>query len=84
MMPARQDPLRVLTLARGDEQLVCPEILIAGAAQRNIQGFENCLVEPSSGGKVPHDQLDVIDQSTPMQFLDFHSAALRLRPSRRP
>src|SRR5687768_3128019 len=76
MMPAGQEPLRGFTVGRGDKQFVCPEILVGSATDWNIQALKDGRVKPPRGSKVSYYQLNVIDQSTPVQCLRFHSVLL--------
>src|SRR5690348_11553677 len=55
-------------LARGDEELVRPEVIVRFAADRNLQHLEHRLVKTLARGDVLHDELDVIDESAAMQF----------------
>src|SRR5690606_28002434 len=73
VMTTGQLSLRGFAVYRRDEQLVRPEIAFAGAADRHAERLEDGGVEALRGGEIPHDQLNVIDQASPVQLLRFHS-----------
>ena len=56
------------TVRRRDEKLIAPEMAGRIALDRDAQDLEHGLVEAPARVEVRHDQLDVIDQSSAMQF----------------
>ena len=67
-----QSTLRGLASCTGNKQFIGPEIILANATHGHLQHFEDGLVEPVARLQVVHDQLQVVDQATTMQFIDFH------------
>ena len=75
VMATRQLSLRRFAVGRGNEQLIRPEIIFAGAAHGNLQHLQYRAIERQAGGQVAYDHLQMIDQATAMQFLGFHGHA---------
>src|SRR5690606_31712227 len=72
MVATGQLARRRLAVGGRDEQLVDPEMVVALAAEGQLQNLEQGLVEAAAGLDVAHDQLDMVDQAAAMQGLDFH------------
>jgi hypothetical protein len=73
MVAAGQLAGRRLAVDARDEEFVDPEVVVGDAADRNFQGVEHRLVEPATCPHAAHDELDMIDEATAMEFLRFHA-----------
>ena len=65
---------RRVALARRNEQLVGPDVILSLAADRDAQHVEHRPVEALAGRDVLDNELHVIDEPSAMQFMGFHGA----------
>ncbi len=61
---------------RRDEQLVRPEIVGAGPAHGHAKRCKHGLVEAPAGGNIGDDELNMVDQTTPVKLLCGHGLIL--------
>ena len=76
VMTPRQHPQRRRAIHGGHEQFVCPEVPVTRTSHGHIERSKNGCVKGLARRKVLNYQLDVVDQTTPMYFLRFHTAPL--------
>src|SRR6185503_4505695 len=60
----------------GDEELIGPEKARAFASQRYTDNAEKRPVKPLRRREIPNDELNVVDETAPMEFGSFHDAKI--------
>jgi hypothetical protein len=81
VMAAGQLPLSRLAAGCRDEKLICPEVVGSFAGHRDAQHFKNGPVKSTTGLNIRHDKLNMVDQATAMEFLNFHDEPPQAGPS---
>jgi hypothetical protein len=71
-MTPGQLPCRCFAIARGNDKFVSPDVVLGLAAERNAEHIEYCGIELPALWEIGDDELYMVDQPTPMQFLRFH------------
>jgi hypothetical protein len=72
MMTPREMPLRSLAVRSRNEELVGPDMIRRLSCNWDAERCENGSVKATAGFKVSNDKLDVVNQTTTMEFLRFH------------
>lgn len=70
------------TVDRRDDELVCPEKPRSFPADRNTEYVEERAVETLALFEVPHDELEMIDESAPVEFIRFHGSEVNAQSSK--
>lgn len=75
VMAASEFTLRRLAVNAGHEQFVGPEESVARAAHGHVQHAQHGGIEALAGRQVSDHQLDMVEQSSAMQFPGFHAGS---------
>lgn len=72
MMTPRELTLRSVAIRGRNEELIGPDIIRRLSRNWDAERCENGRVKATAGFKVSNDQLNVVNQTTTMEFLRFH------------
>jgi hypothetical protein len=72
MVTPRKLPLRSVAIHGRNEELIGPDMIQRLSRNWDAERCENGRVKATAGFKVSNDQLNVVNQTTAMEFLRFH------------